>query len=398
MAKKNTAAAAAPEQLAIDIPEATRKPRVSVVPRAIIHPDPHQPRVDADADLRASIARNGIIQPITVRPHPERSGEYMIVDGERRWRGSADVLDELPVIIRRDQEDSARRLVTQVVANSGKALAPVEEAKAFRQIVEDTGMSISDAADLVGVPRSTFAERLRLLDLGPWLELLQAGEITISQAVRALVPLAGIPAKYHEQMIAKVRKDYRWGKRGGPGMSLSDFESLIRICYTPLMYPLKKSSSSWLKQPEFPTSKHDDECTCGAPKFELSGAGARACCGNPDWWRPKHRKAVAEKKAAEPKAKSPAKKALALPEGHTTARVSWEGDAPKGVTLLSTRAGTWRTPSGYHSTEPRFDPADLGELDPTKLVLVDWPNRRPGEYPVVGTRQAAAVKRATEAW
>src|SRR5688572_25960629 len=69
---------------------------ILAIARERIHPDPKQPRSNPDAELRTSIEANGILQPLVVRPHPERKGEWLLVDGERRWRGAEGVLDELP--------------------------------------------------------------------------------------------------------------------------------------------------------------------------------------------------------------------------------------------------------------------------------------------------------------
>ena len=128
---KTKAVAVEFEQLEIAIPEAARRLDIVYIPRALIHPDPDQPRVDADDELRAKIAREGVLQPLTLRPHPTIISEFMIVDGERRWRGSEGVQDELPAIVRQDKEDPTERLITQLIANSGKPLTPMEEARAM---------------------------------------------------------------------------------------------------------------------------------------------------------------------------------------------------------------------------------------------------------------------------
>src|SRR3954471_11877919 len=88
------------------------------IPRKDIHPDPDQPRVKVDDDLQSSIDSEGIIQAITVRPHPTIEAKWMIVDGERRYMGGAH-LKTIPCRIRLDLEEPVDRLITQLAANSG---------------------------------------------------------------------------------------------------------------------------------------------------------------------------------------------------------------------------------------------------------------------------------------
>lgn len=392
-----TPAAADPEQLRIAIPDGAHHLAVRYILRDHIHPDPEQPRQQADAELRASIATHGLLQPITVRPHPAIIGEWMLVDGERRWRSAEGVLEELPVIVREDQEIGAGRLITQLVANTGKPLTPLEEARAYARILKATGMSQTELADLLGVARTSLNERLALLQLGPWLPLLEAGTIGLSHAVRALLPLRTIPEKYHQQAIVKLEKDYRWQKRGaGGGISVADFEHVVEQAYRAFLYPLTKTSISYHRQPAFDTKAHDRECPCGGIKASVDHAGSlRKCCGNPDWWRPRHKKAQAAKKAAEPATTTPAAKRLYLPEGTKVLTVSYSG-MPKGVVELTDQEGRWKTAALYGGgVDERFDPADL-VIDEAQLV--ELRHQYSSGYSCVGTRDVAAVKAARAAW
>src|SRR5438128_2224655 len=100
------------------------------LPRKDIHPDPEQPRIKADAELEASIKAEGVIQPITVRPHPTIENKWMIIAGERRYVGAgAAGLREMPCLIRLDREGTVERLITQLAENTGKPLSPIEQAK-----------------------------------------------------------------------------------------------------------------------------------------------------------------------------------------------------------------------------------------------------------------------------
>ena len=391
-ASASAVAEAQTELLPVAIPPAARHPKVRMITRSEIFPDPEQPREAADAELRNLLAREGMLHPITVRPHPTMTAGWMIVDGERRWRSAEGVLNDLPCIVRTDLDDPAARLALQLTANSGKPLSPLEEARAFGRLLEDTGASVADVAKMLGRAPSTVAERLALLELGPWLPLIESGEIVMSHAVKVLLPLRTVPDDVHAHAIELLRKDYRFEKKGtGAGISLGDFENLIRQFYTPSMYPLTKTKSSWHKQPEFNTSKHDAECGCGGIKFDLGvggGDGGRLCCGNPAWWRPLDRAAKKAKKAAAPKESAKkGGKTLYLPEGAATVQAQY-GNAPKGVLQLTDSRGTWSI-----SFMEAFDPADL-VLEPKKLV--QWKGY--GDYPSVGTKDGAAVAAAQAKW
>jgi ParB/RepB/Spo0J family partition protein len=367
--------------------------KVRLITRSQIHPDPEQPRQQADAELRDSIARNGLLQPITVRSHPEILTEFMIVDGERRWRSCEGVIEDLPCIVRGDMDEVARRIATQLEANTGKPLTALEEARAFLQVIHATGMNIAELAEFTGRPKSTIAERSPILELGPWVPLIESGDVVLSHAVKVLLPLRTVPDTIHEHAIELLRKDYRFEKKGqGRGISLGDFENLIQQFYTPSMYPLNKSKSSWAKQPEFKTTAHDQECDCGGIKFDLggSGGGDRLCCGNPGWWRPLHRKALAAKKPAKDKAE-PRRKVLHLPEAAKYLKTNHYGEVPSGVTQLTDSNGVWNVGGRNGQT---FDPADL-TIDDAQLVA--WESYGSG-FPCVGTRDAAAVKAARAKW
>jgi ParB-like chromosome segregation protein Spo0J len=258
--------------------------KVRLITRSQIHPDPEQPRQAADAELRNSIARNGLLQPITVRPHPTILTEWMIVDGERRWRSCEGVLEDLPCIVRGDMDELARRLATQLEANTGKPLTALEEARAFLQVVQATGMNVADLAELhraAEVDDRRAARDPRSRPVGAAHRVRRRRAVARGEGAAAAAHGAG---HVHEHAIELLKKDYRFEKKGqGRGISLGDFENLIQQFYAPSMYPLTKSKSSWAKQPEFKTTAHADECDCGGIKFDLggSGGGDRLCCGNP---------------------------------------------------------------------------------------------------------------------
>lgn len=131
-----------------------------------IDPGANQPRVRFEeqplAELAQSIAAHGVLQPILV----ERVGQrYRIIAGERRFRAAQRAgLQKIPAAIRAADDDD--RLTLALIENIQREdLSPLEEANAYRRIIDMTGMSQEDLAARVGKHRSTVANSLRLLGL-----------------------------------------------------------------------------------------------------------------------------------------------------------------------------------------------------------------------------------------
>jgi ParB family chromosome partitioning protein len=154
-----------------------------------VKPNPQQPRTDFDADaiktLADSIRSVGVLQPIVVRA--DENG-YILVAGERRLRAAKKVrLKTIPAVIRGEgtsEDDLTEALVENLQREN---LSVLEEAAAYRQLLEDFGMTHESVAKLVGRSRSAVTNTVRLLGLpGPILALLQSGELTPGHA-RALL-------------------------------------------------------------------------------------------------------------------------------------------------------------------------------------------------------------------
>jgi ParB family chromosome partitioning protein len=168
--------------LAAILPEsAAEAPELREVPTELIRPNPDQPRSRIDeaaiADLAASVAAAGIVQPLIVRPLAD--GSYELVAGERRWRAAREAgLDRVPAVVR-DHED-AERLQTALVENMAREdLNPVEQARACAALVEELGLTREDVGRRVGRSRVSVSNLLRLLDLpDDTLELLESGALT----------------------------------------------------------------------------------------------------------------------------------------------------------------------------------------------------------------------------
>ena len=140
-----------------------------LVPVETIHPNPGQPRRHFDADdlndLAGSIRSKGIIQPLVVRAHPVKAGEYEIVAGERRWRASQLAqLHELPVVVREFSDLDVLEIA--IIENIQRAdLNPIEEASGYRQLMDKFGHTQEQMAEVLGRSRPHIANVLRLLAL-----------------------------------------------------------------------------------------------------------------------------------------------------------------------------------------------------------------------------------------
>jgi len=156
-----------------------------------IEPNPFQPRDNFDEDalneLANSIQEKGVIQPITVRKI--KAEKYQIVAGERRWRASKLVgLNKIPAVIRKfnDQDMLEIALIENI---QREYLNPVEEAAAYKKMLDNFDITQTELAKQVGKSRSNVSNMIRLLKLADKVKNhLQRGTITIGHA-RALLSL-----------------------------------------------------------------------------------------------------------------------------------------------------------------------------------------------------------------
>jgi ParB family chromosome partitioning protein len=161
-----------------------------MLPIAAIKPLPGNPRKHFDeaalAELAASIATRGVIQPIIVRPNPRGEG-FELVAGERRWRAAQKAqLHEIPALVRTlsDREVMALALIENLQRED---LTPVEEARAYHRLSEEEGMIQIDIAKFVEKSRSHVANMMRLMTLPERvLDLIEQDKLTMGHA-RALI-------------------------------------------------------------------------------------------------------------------------------------------------------------------------------------------------------------------
>lgn len=159
------------------------------IPIDDIRPNPDQPRSRFDDDslqeLAASIEEVGVLQPVVVTR--DDTGQHFLIAGERRWRAARRAgLSTIPAVVRGASGETT--LVEALVENVQRQdLTPLEEAHAYRQLLENTGMRQEDVAQRVGKSRSTISNTLRLLQLpGPVQSMIDNGRLSAGHA-RALL-------------------------------------------------------------------------------------------------------------------------------------------------------------------------------------------------------------------
>ena len=157
-----------------------------------LEPRSDQPRSVFDdgalQELADSIRRYGVIQPVTARALP--SGYYQIIAGERRWRAARLAgLDEIPVrVIEADDRRAAELALVENLQRED--LNPIEEARGYRALIDDYGLTQEEAAQSVGRSRPAVANALRLLGLSPQvMEMVEDRTLSAGHA-RALLGLS----------------------------------------------------------------------------------------------------------------------------------------------------------------------------------------------------------------
>ena len=168
--------------------------RFAELPVTAIRPNTWQPRSvfdESDLDeLVESIKEIGVLQPIVVRPDKEHPGEYELIMGERRWRATqAAELDTIPAIVREtDDGDMLRDALLENLHRSD--LNPLEEAAAYRQLLDDFGCTHEELANRIARSRPQISNTLRLLRLPPLVQRRVAAGVLSAGHARALLGLS----------------------------------------------------------------------------------------------------------------------------------------------------------------------------------------------------------------
>jgi ParB family transcriptional regulator, chromosome partitioning protein len=190
------------------------------LPIELLHSNPNNPRKQFGEeeleDLSKSIREKGLLQPIVVRQRSD--GEYEIVAGERRWRASQRAgLHELPVLIR--ELSDGETLEIALIENIQRSdLNPLEEARAYGQLLEQFSYTQQQLADSVGKSRSHIANTLRLL--------------TLPDSVRAYIEDGKLTAGHARTLVATDSPADLANKIISLGLSVREAETLTRSSST----------------------------------------------------------------------------------------------------------------------------------------------------------------------
>ena len=180
--------------------------RLLEVPIDVIDANPRQPRRSFESDtleeLAASISQLGVLQPLVVR---EQGGRYELVAGERRLRASKRAgLATVPVVV--VDTDSRGSLERALVENLHREdLNPIEEAAAYRALIEEGGLTQEELGRRLGRNRVTISNSLRLLELPVSIQrLMIEGRLSAGHG-KALLGLAGNP--FQERLAQRVAQE-----------------------------------------------------------------------------------------------------------------------------------------------------------------------------------------------
>jgi len=192
--------------------------QITELPLDLIQRGRYQPRRDFDPEslqeLADSIAAQGVVQPIVVRPLD--GGRYELIAGERRWRASQLAgKHEIPVVVRDVPDQTAMAMA--LIENIQRAdLNAIEEANALHRLLDEFELTHQEVAQAVGKSRTTVTNLLRLLELNADVKgMIESGRLEMGHA-RALLALKGdLQSKAANQVSAQ-------------GLSVRETERLVR--------------------------------------------------------------------------------------------------------------------------------------------------------------------------
>lgn len=175
---------------------------VRTVPIGKITPNRFQPRKhfdeDALAELSESVRQYGVLQPIVVR---RTMTGYELVAGERRWRASQQAgLKEIPAVVR-DYTDGEMTEIALIENLQRENLNPIEEAEAYKRLMEEFGLTQEEVARKIGRSRSLIANTLRLLNLPVGVQQhVSMGLLTTGQ----IRPILALPTEALQEEAAQT--------------------------------------------------------------------------------------------------------------------------------------------------------------------------------------------------
>jgi ParB family chromosome partitioning protein len=209
---------------------ATASEETNEIAIELIDPSPLQPRSVFDDgkldELAKSIRTNGVVQPVLLR---RKGNRFELIAGERRWRAAELAgLIKIPAVIRSVSDDKVLEIA--LIENIQREdLNPIEEARAYKKLIETLGLTQETVGERVGRDRSYVTNYLRLLKLPEDLqELLQAGRISTGHA-RTLL---GVDQPDIQRRIARRIIEH--------GLSVRATEELVRVAGTKAAQPVPK--------------------------------------------------------------------------------------------------------------------------------------------------------------
>ena len=210
---------------------------IRALPIEWIVPGPWQPRRNFDTDelkeLAVSIKNHGLLQPVIVRPHPDRTSQFQLIAGERRWRASQiAALHEISAIISDFGDKEAAEL--SLVENIQRLdLSVIEEAEGYQALLDKHGYSQQELADIVGKSRSHIANIGRLLSLPQGIKDKLIKRVLTMGQVR---PLIG--REDADQLVELIIRD---------NLSARDVESLLKSKNRPKKAQPQQEKSAEIK-------------------------------------------------------------------------------------------------------------------------------------------------------
>ena len=201
-----------------EVVKEVKVPADTTLPVSSIEPNRNQPRKHFDKaeleELTDSIKRYGVIQPLVVQ---KKNDYYEIIAGERRWRAAKLAkLKEVPVVIK-DYEPQEASEIALIENLQRSDLNPIEEAKAYKNLIEEYDLRQEDVATRLSKSRSAITNSMRLLNLSDEVQaMIEAGELQMGHA-RALL---GLELEDLQEKTAKTVVD--------KGLSVRETEKLVK--------------------------------------------------------------------------------------------------------------------------------------------------------------------------
>ena len=201
-----------------EVVKEVKVPADTNLPVSSIEPNRNQPRKTFDKaeleELADSIKRYGVIQPLIVQ---KKNDYYEIIAGERRWRAAKLAkIKEVPVVIK-DYEPQVASEIALIENLQRSDLNPIEEAKAYKDLIEEYDLRQEDVATRLSKSRSAITNSMRLLNLSENVQgMIEAGDLQMGHA-RALL---GLENEDLQEKTAKTVVD--------KGLSVRDTEKLVK--------------------------------------------------------------------------------------------------------------------------------------------------------------------------